>query len=234
MSIIVGSILLAFAIDAWWDEVRDREDAEIVLSSLHEELVRVEKFVSWQEQFVGAINNSAKQLLTAAVGEDRELGEREIDRLLADLTWFVSGTMFDVPELESLVRNDELSLIKNSELRHKLRSWLAQNQFFKGSVERQERFVNESFLPYLEENALFQQIYNVSGQVPGHPEESTPIERIEIREIRSHSQLLDDLVFQNLLARRISRMYSMVNLLDSEYVVDLRELIVLIEQELAE
>jgi hypothetical protein len=234
MPIIVGSILLAFAIDAWWDEFRDREDAEIVLSSLHEELVGLEEFISWQDQYVAAINNSAKQLLTAAVGENRELGEREIDRLLADLTWFVSGTLFDVPELESLVRNDELSLIKNSELRHKLRSWLPRNQFFKGAVERQERFVNDRFLPYLEEKALFQQIYNVSGQTPGYPEESFPIERIEIREMRSHSQLLDDPVFQNLLAMRISRMYSMVNLRDSEYVVDLRELIVLIEQELAE
>ena len=109
---IVGSILLAFAIDAWWDEFRDREDAEIVLSSLHDELVELEEFISWQGQFVKAINYSAKQLLTAAVGEDRKLGEREIDRLLADLTWFVSGTIFDVPELESLVRNDELFFVR--------------------------------------------------------------------------------------------------------------------------
>ena len=65
------------------------------------------------------------------------MGEREVDRLLGDLTWFVSASWFDVPELESLIRTDELSLIENRELRHKLKSWFASNQFFKGHVAHQ-------------------------------------------------------------------------------------------------
>jgi hypothetical protein len=231
---IVASILLAFAIDAWWDESRDRKDAKVLFTSLHGELVGIEEFIIWQDQFVAAINNSAKQLLTTAVGEGRELGEREIDRLLGDLIWFVSASWFAVPELESLIRTDELSLIENSELRHKLKSWFARNQFFKGGVERQARLVDESYIPYLEENASLQQIYNAGEQTPGHPEESVPAQRIELREMRSHSHLLDDPIFQNMLARRIGRMTTMVNLGDSEYMVELRELIGLIEQELAE
>ncbi len=34
---IVGSILLAFAIDAWWDEQQDRRAESEILSRLHEE-----------------------------------------------------------------------------------------------------------------------------------------------------------------------------------------------------
>lgn len=231
---IVASILLAFAIDAWWDKSRDRKDAQILLTSLHGELVGIKEFIDWQDQYVAAINNSAKQLLNTAVGEGQELEEREIDRLLGDLVWFVSDSWFDVPELESLIRTDELSLIENSELRYKLKSWFARNQFFKGNVERQVRLVQESYIPYLEENASLQQIYSAGEQTPGHPEESVLAQRIELRELRSHSHLLDDPVFQNMLARRIDRMTSMVNLGDSEYLAELRELIGLIEQELAE
>lgn len=230
---IVASILLAFAIDAWWDESRDRKDAKVLLASLHGELVGIEEFVVWQDQFIAAIDNSAKQLLATAVGEDRELGDREIDRLLGNLVWFVNDSWFEVPELESLIRTDELSLIENSELRQKLKSWFARNQFFKAGVERQARLVDESYIPYLERNASLQQIYNAGEQTPGHPEESVPAESIELREMRSHSHLLDDPIFQNMLARRIGRMTTMVNLGDSEYMAELHELIGLIEQELA-
>ena len=229
---IVGSILLAFAIDAWWDEFRDRASAEIVLNSLHDELVDVEEFLAWHDQFVDAMQDSAKQLLTAAVGRDRALGEKEVDRLLADLTWFVSETWFAVPELESLVLNDELSLIDNGELRQKLKSWRALNDFFRHGVVLQARFHNERFIPYLEENASLQQISNAVTHTPGFPEELLATEKIELREHRSHSFLLDDPVFQNLLNRRIERMDPLHKTRDERYLPDLRKLIAQIEQEL--
>jgi len=234
MLTIVGSILLAFTIDAWWDEFRDREDAEIILSSLHEELVQVEEFMSTHDQFVGAMQDSARRLLTAAVGPDQELGEREIDRLLADLTWFISETLFAVPELESLVLNDELSLIENSELRHKLKSWRARNQFFRQFVELQARFHNDTFMPYLGEHASLQQIFNIADRAPGFPEEPFNVQKIELRKLRSHSLLLDDPVFQNLLTQRIARMDMLLDTREEQYVTELRELITQIEQELAD
>ena len=234
MATIAGSILLAFAIDAWWDEFRDREDGQITLISLHDELVQVEEFMSTHDQFIGAMQDSARQLLTAAVGPDQELGEREIDRLLADLTWFVSETKFAVPELESLVLNDELSLIENSDLRHKLKSWRARNQFFTRFVELQARFHNERFMPYLGEHASLQQIFNVAEFMPGFPVEPFDVQKIELRELRSHSPLLDDPVFQNLLTQRISRMDVLLDTRDEQYVSELRELIAQIEQEFSD
>lgn len=215
-------------------ELRDREDAEIVLSSLHEELVQLEEFMSWHDQFVGAMSDSARQLLTAAVGRGQELGEREIDRLLADLTYFVSEALFEVPELDSLVINDDLALIEDRDLRRKLKSWKAQNDFFRNSVRLQEIFVNNRFMPFMVENASLQQITNVGEQLPGFPEDTFPLEKIELRELRSHSNLLDDPVFQNLLTRRIERMGMMLAARDEGYVPELRELIALIEQELDE
>lgn len=231
---IVGSILLAFTIDAWWDEFRDREDAKIVLTSLHEELIEVEEFMSVHDQLVGAMQVSARRLLTAAIGQDQELGEREIDRLLADLTWFISESLFAVPELESLVLNDELSLIENSELRRNLKSWRARNQFFRGFVELQARFHNERFMPYLENHSSLQQIFNVAEHAPGFSEEPFDVEKIELRELRTHSLLLDDPVFQNLLTRRMSRLDMMLGMRDEQYITELRDLIIQVERELAD
>jgi hypothetical protein len=231
---IVASILLAFAIDAWWDEFRDREDANVVLISLHEELVQVEEFMPVHDQLVSAMQDSARQLLTAAIGQNQELGEREIDLLLADLTWFISESMFAVPELESLILNDELSLIEDRALRHNLKSWRVRNQFFRSFVELQARFHNDRFMPYLEEHSSLQQIFNVAENAPGFPEEPFDVGKIEPRELRPHSLLLDDPVFQNLLARRISRLDMMLGMRDEQYVTELRDLIAQVEQELAD
>ena len=89
-------------------------------------------------------------------------------------------------------------------------------------------------MPFLVENASLQQISNVSEQVPGFPGDPIPLEKIELREVRSHSNLLDDPVFQNLLTRRIERMDVMLDGRDKGYVPKLRELIALVEQELDE
>jgi hypothetical protein len=229
---IVGSILLAFAIDAWWDESRDREDAEIVLTSLHEELVQIEEVITWHDQFVGAIRESAQRLLKAALGGSHDLGDREVDRLLADLLYFVGESWFEVPELDSLVINVDLSLIESRELRQKIKSWRARNAFFRNHVRLQATFVNERFMPFLEENVSLQQISNVSEQVPGFPENKVAAEKIDLRELRSHSGLLDDPVFQNLLTRRIERINVMLDARDKEYVAELRELIALVAAEL--
>lgn len=34
---IVGSILLAFAIDAWWDDQQERKQEQVYLGALHQE-----------------------------------------------------------------------------------------------------------------------------------------------------------------------------------------------------
>lgn len=234
MAAIVGSILLAFAIDAWWDDFRDREEAKTILKSLHDELVRVAEFMSWHDQFAGAIRDSASQLLSESVGRERELSEEEIDRLLADLTYWVGTSWFEVPELESLVISDDLSLIQSDELRSKLRSWRSRNEFFRSTVEHQAVFVNERFMPFLEENASLQQIFNVSDQVPGVPDELFPVKTMELGTRRSHSSLLDDLLFQNLLTRRIQRLDMMLDARDEEYVSELHELIAMVVQEMAD
>lgn len=54
-AVIVGSILLAFAIDAGWDTYRERSDEQAVLASLEDEFVAnlelLEKVVGRHEAF---------------------------------------------------------------------------------------------------------------------------------------------------------------------------------------
>ncbi len=231
---IVVSILLAFWIDAWWDERQEREDAKVVLSSLRDELTEVSEFMPFHDRYAAALRESARRLLIAAVGNGPPLDDQEIDKLLGDLTWFVGERYFFVPELDSLLLNDDLTLIENTELRRMLKSWKRLNDFFRRNVGYQQRFVESVFIPYLQDNAALQQIHNVADSMPGYPEDTFPIEKIDLRERRSHADLLDDPVFQNILTRRIERLDTMLAAREEAYVSELTALIKLLDKELSQ
>ena len=144
----------------------------------------------------------------------------------------VGERFFFVPELDSLVLNEDLILIENTKLRRMLKSWKRRNDFFRGNVGHQQRFVENVFVPYLQENAALQQIYNVANRMPGSTEDVFPTEMIELRERRSHADLLDDPKFQNILTRRIARLDILLSARDGAYVSDLSEVIKLLDEEL--
>jgi len=235
---IVVSILMAFSIQAWWDERQDREDERIILLSLQEELTGIDELIPWLDQYAGAIRESAKELLTAALGRDQELGAREFDRLLGDLTWFHMVADFDVPELDSLVLSNDLLLIESKELRSKLKMWKWSSDFLKQRMVHQQEFFDERFMPFLEENTSMQQIYQVATRRPGKPstleDEGWPQHKIELKALRSHLHLLEDPVFQNLLTQRIEEQTVLLDARPEYYQSGLDELITLIEQELTD
>ena len=70
--------------------------------------------------------------------------------------------------------------------------------------------------------------------MPGYPEDTFPIEKIELRERRSHADLLDDPVFQNILTRRIERLDTMLAAREEAYVSELTALIKLLDKELSQ
>jgi hypothetical protein len=183
---IVVSILLAFAIQAWWEDRQEREDERVILLSILEELTTVEEYIPWLDQYAGAMRESAKQLLAAAVDVNQELEEREFDRLLGDLTWYIPVKDLDVRELDSLVFSNDLSLIQNTDLRHKLKNWAWSNDEMKQRLQHHQDFLDITFRPFLEENTSLQQIYHAANQMPGFPENTFPQHTIELREIVDH------------------------------------------------
>ena len=107
---IVLSILLAFSIQAWWDERQDHVEESAILTSLLPELTELEELVSGTNTYVRAIRESAIKLLEAGVGFEGNLNDDEIDVLLKDVTWFVDDVFIDTPVLGSLLASGDLAL----------------------------------------------------------------------------------------------------------------------------
>jgi hypothetical protein len=80
-------------------------------------------------------------------------------------------------------------------------------------------------------HTALQQIYNVSNQAPGSAA-VFPLDKVELRALVSHQDLLSNRDFQNLLTERISRLTEFEKFRPARIRTDLEELIEIIAQEL--
>ena len=119
---IVGSILLAFAIDAGWGEFREGRDERVVLLALRGDfygyLDEIEETRSAHEQRVAA----ADRLLVSTGVESPPADEAELLEALSrafvwDQVFLPAGT------LGSLMESQGLALIRNEALRRELVGW---------------------------------------------------------------------------------------------------------------
>ena len=201
---IVASILLAFWIDAWWEDRQDRHDELVILSSLLDEFQLIEQNLRQLDIFHTAIRDSARKLLAASVGPDQPLVDEEVDRLLADLIWFTSPDWLLTPELSSLVSSGDLAVVSNSQLRRDLGKLPITLDGIRNLMQKDLDFYNDEFMPYLTANSFLEQILNADDYRPGFPNIVWPTDdQIELTVKVSHRDLLADREFQNMLSRRI-------------------------------
>ena len=121
--VVVGSILLAFAIDAWWDDRRDRRAEAEILAGLESEfqghLAELERRSLANEQYVEHLT----QILRIGRGEEEwpsaeMLWSLIMNGVLTSGTWDPGAGV-----REALIASGRLEVISNSDLRIALSAW---------------------------------------------------------------------------------------------------------------
>lgn len=119
---IVGSILLAFAIDAWWDDLKDRELEQELLASLIKEFRSTA--AAFELQSTRHEQRRTAALKLSALNDEliRELGPENLRQLWLQA---YSHDISDPPQgaLSGAIASGQLSLIRDSELRSRLAGW---------------------------------------------------------------------------------------------------------------
>ena len=194
---IVASILLAFAIDAWWANRADSIEEAEILTALQREfelnLVTLEEQRAYRE----AVRASANTILQAAAGQIR-LEPAEFDRLLGDIVW-TGWVDLSSGALESLLQSGKLSLIKI----RKLSEYLAALPYWLNNTARLEEFelrrLDAELFPFFSEHAYLPQIYNTFKGQPGTGDFPSP-SVLPTRETRDHTDLLQNLKFVGMIS----------------------------------
>ncbi len=231
---IVGSILLAFGIDAWWSNRQQRVEEHLILAELLEEFQENKISLDERTNFYYAILETTKVLLTLSGNSDRQLTLEEMDRHLFGINWFDPGGRFDTPVLQSLVSSGDFSIIANPSLRTSLAKWAPKFDLIKGYLESDQEFFTRVLEPFLINNTNMTQFYSSAQGVPGEPE--SPRQFIDVPNavnLTDHRPLLNNQVFENILLTRAESINDILTVgfhdVDSQLDVTIR----MIEAELA-
>ncbi len=221
--VIVGSILLAFGLQAWWEGRQEREEAHEIVVGLREEYVQHRAAI---ERF----------------GDRWELHSRSVNRLLSEIRsessppvaamdtmlWHVifAGTFDPASGVrDALIASGELDLIQNPELRARLSAWKGLTDELRDNELAMRTFVLNTVFPYLARVGVSITRASVAG---GREYPPSALMRDDEAEIVYHS-LLRDPEFESLVSQR-SGWFNASEYREAIPAVD--RLLVLIDEEL--
>lgn len=144
---IVGSILLAFAIDAWWDERKEAVEVEEALVGLGADIAETRadlEFLDSLNLVIGATADSVASLL-------RGSGPEPVRVPVGSLVTLIRTPTFDPPsgELQALLQSARLARIRDREFRKALAAWPAAIADLDETSQIHLSFVYEQLLPAL-------------------------------------------------------------------------------------
>ena len=241
-SAIVASILLAFWIDALWDQREDAVRERIVLETLLSDMQEFQSAREIRDGYLDAIIESGRSLLDIGKALKPDATDREIDYLLNDMTYTSNVVSKGLPVLELLFEGGDLVTIESDELRSHIANFRFSLNVEMSYGRREVEFVDNVFYPFLDANSSLAQIWGADdgqpGYAPGGSNSSEfPLGRESVRHSEiSHRELLENRQFQNLLIRKILYLENVKGWEVSAYDVDtqLSECIALIESIIAD
>lgn len=201
---IVASILLAFAIDAWWQaHVERQSEREILLALLDDFESSKASIIEWRN-FHLAVRESNTRLLEAASSSNVTLSNQEIDSLLVDLSWWDPEQHFTTGALNSVIYGAQLSVIEDDSLRRLLADWPSQIDYVANIQNQDHEFFLNVWKPFLRANGYLLQLASYNSSMPGRPEPVSMITDfdLQIETYRSHSTMIASDKFKNILVEK--------------------------------
>lgn len=192
---IVLSILLAFAIEAWWDGVLQRRAEQQILLRLRSDFQAVRKEAGRLKAGHQRVSDAALNLLALTGPRASPATNRaRVDTLVASL---VAGPGIFVPTqgtLSALLNTDGLRSVSDAELRSALSEWPRHVAVVQRTETQVQTLVLEHLMPYLYERVPVRTLDLISS-----PEVRGELSRFPLE---SH-RLLSDINFENLVNDRL-------------------------------
>jgi hypothetical protein len=196
---IVISILMAFAIDAWWSERQIAHEVKENLVALKVELAGNLDLIEREMNYRKAVMASIEKINSALINAE-PLSSEEIDILLGDLMW-LGKSEFSTGALQSILQSGLYGQIEDGELRRLLASLPALYDYvLKFELDDIESTTHQ-FYSYIHANGSFNQIANTTTRGRPGTGEFLVNYHYHVFESRDHAQLLQSDEFLGILTQ---------------------------------
>ena len=196
---IVVSILLAFSIEAWWADRRDRAEEQGILRGLKAEFEQNLGLIEIELPYRSAVVDSILKIFDASVART-SLEPEVLDELIGDVTWW-GNVKYSRGAIDGLLQSGGLSLIENEELRRVLASMPSRYDLTTAAELNDQDTTLNVIIPYLNTHSSLSQIANTMAKGrPGTGEGQTP-PVYPVGEPQDHTGLLRDPEFLGILVQ---------------------------------
>ena len=231
-SVIVLSILLAFWIDAWWQESEERKRELVVLQALLSDLQTMRDGFDQQRSYNEAILAATTRLLEAGTARNKALDANQIDDLLGDIVWYNASGVWQSATMDLLVSAGDLAAMSDMSLVRLLVPLHNRLEAAQSRYRLDEAMYREELIPFLGANGSLPQILAGIDHAPGIPAWPYNFPDVDIAVKRDHSDLLVNNEFQGLLAAKIDLQHDILNYTLGDLDEDLDEVILVLEASL--
>jgi hypothetical protein len=173
--VVVGSILLAFAIDAWWDYRGELRQEDEIVQALEAEFTLNREKLEQDIEGVREYTAAAQRLLRAA--RSNAVEAQGVDSLGTDLWQSLSWRTANLStaNLDVIVSTGRLDLIRDAQLRSALAGWKARLEDMAEEEEYEWREIVERYRPYM---GRFVAIPSLEGDSAPPPPSGTALRRL--------------------------------------------------------
>lgn len=202
-AVIVGSILLAFGIDAWWDGHTDAGREQRLLAALLTEFEANEELLGRARAEYETSYMAAARTLEAI---DEGLDGIDEDELHALLGALLTNQTFHLESgvLEGLLAAGHLDLIRDQALRHRLAAWPSYVREWVEEEEMTFEFVENSIVPFVGDRTPLREVHPPFAAFPdGEAPEAIPTGRAR----SSLRTAFASREFENLVYRRAQSLW---------------------------
>lgn len=231
-TVIVLSILLAFWIDAWWQESEERERELVVLQALLADLQSMRNALDRQRAYNEAILAATTELLEVGAGGVKVLDRGQVDRLLGDIVWYNASGIWQSATMDLLVSAGDLATLSDIDLVRLLVPLHNRLENARARYKLDEALYREELIPFLGKHGNLSQILGGIDHAPGVPAWSYDFPEINIAVTRDHSELLSNTEFQGLLAAKIDLQHDILRYTLGDLNEDLDEVILVLKTRL--
>jgi len=146
---IIVSILLAFAIDAWWEDRGDREAEQLLLKRLRADFVEMQAAIKFLEEEHREASSACVALLNFPDGEPLP-ATPEVDRMIAIV--FLTSRTFNPGSgaVAAFLSSEGAKLVHNQPLADLLLSWSGLVEELQEEDTYLQKGVAERWIPFLE------------------------------------------------------------------------------------
>jgi hypothetical protein len=185
---IIVSILLAFAIDAWWDNRTERRLERDYLQALRVELRNAQREIG---QDLAGQEELRLRLIRFLTQPD--VPQDSLRQMIA-MSSFTNNIAPPTAVLNDLISSGRLHLIRSAEVREGLMRYQQMLEKIELNERAHHDFVNTRFVPYLSSTLPLQGILSTV--------ESSALHAVSIEEL---TRLQRDVRFQNMMMERLAR-----------------------------